>query len=83
MQIYEEGGRQYRLPGGLSDFQRDKYIHLINRKWAHLTKEPGEFSNQLYDAILPEEHKARLDPLYKPIKKRFLEHQKNFHFKSH
>lgn len=83
MHIYEEGGRQYRLPGVLSDFQREMYVHLINWKWAHLTTQPGEFSDRLYDAFLPEEFKSRLDPLYEPIKNRFREHQRNFHFKSH
>lgn len=83
MQIYLEGGRRYRLPGGLSDFQREMYIHLINWKWAHLTTEPGEFKTCEYDAILPEEFKSGLDPLYGPIKLRFREHQRNYHFKSH
>lgn len=83
MQIFEEGGRQYRLPGGLSDFQREMYVHLIDWKWSHLTTEPGEFKKNKYDAILPDKYRDRLDPLYEPIKERYLEHQRNFHFKSH
>lgn len=43
MRIFETGGNKYRLPGGLSDFQIQMYVHLINWKWAHLTKEPGFF----------------------------------------
>jgi hypothetical protein len=83
MRFYELEGRGYRLPDTLSDFQLQMYVHLINWKWANLTREPG-YSRQLaYDAMLPDEFKAQLYPLYRPIAARFLEHQRNFPFKSH
>jgi hypothetical protein len=83
MKIYEIGGNKYRLPGGLSDFQVQMYVHLINWKWAHLTKEPGFFKNTPYDALLPDEVKNQFQTLYGPIKERFLDHQQKFPFKSH
>lgn len=46
--------KKYRLPNGLNDFQLGMYVHLINRKWATITEEPGEHRGIKYDAILPE-----------------------------
>jgi len=83
MKIFEIGENKYHLPGGLSDFQVQMYVHLINWKWAYLTKEPGFFKNTPYDAILPDEVKNQLQTLYGPIKERFLDHQQKFPFKSH
>jgi len=31
-----------RLPGSLNPFQQKLYIHLINWKWRHITREPGK-----------------------------------------
>ena len=83
MKIYEIDGKKYRLPNEQFDFQLRMYVHLINWKWAHLTREPGSFKNALYDAFLPDEFKSQLYPLYRPIKERFLDHQRKFPFKSH
>jgi len=83
MKIYEIGGKRYRLPNKLSKFQLKMYIHLINWKWAHLTKKPGFNKGIPYDAILPDALKDRYDPLYDPIKGKFLAHQQKFPFKSH
>jgi hypothetical protein len=83
MKIYEIDGKKYRLPNELSDFQIQMYVHLINWKWAHLTQEPGLYIHTPYDALLPDEIKAQHDPLYNPIKERFLDHQQKFQFKSH
>jgi hypothetical protein len=83
MKIIEIDGRKYRLPNGLNDFQFQMYIHLINWKWAHLTQEPGYFNNAPYDALLPDELIAKHNPLYDPIKEKFLDHQRKFPFKSH
>lgn len=83
MKIYKMDGKKYRLPNELTDFQLQMYIHLINWKWAHLTKESGFFKNSPYDALLPDELKLQGYPLYRPIRERFLDHQQRFPFKSH
>lgn len=83
MKNFDMDGKKYRVPDNLSDFQLHMYVHLINWKWAHLTQEPGYFKDAPYDALLPDEVIAQNDPLYNPIKERFLDHQRKFPFKSH
>ncbi|MBA7696247.1 hypothetical protein ES703_104890 [subsurface metagenome] len=83
MKIYEIDEKSYRLSNKLTDFQLKMYVHLINWKWANLTKEPGFFKGVSYDALLPDELKTQYFPLYPPIIKRFLDHQQKFPFKSH
>jgi hypothetical protein len=57
MRVENIGGKDYRLPGGLNDFQLRMYVHLINWKWKHITAEPGYYEHEgrqiPYDAILP------------------------------
>jgi len=79
----ENPAKEYRIPSNLSDFQRDMYIHLIDWKRRYLTEKPGHYAGRAYDAVLPEELKGQLPHLYKPIRQRFLDHQKTFHFKAH
>jgi len=74
---------KYQLPFNLSDFQKDMYIHLIDWKRRHVTEKPGYYKGHEYDAVLPDELKGQLPHLYKPIRQRFLDHQKGFHFKTH
>ena len=75
---------QYRIPKHLSDFQKEMYRHLIEYKWNVLkVKELGQYAGHAYDAILPEDLKGKLPHLYKPIRQRFFDHQKTFHFKTH
>jgi hypothetical protein len=50
-------GQVYRLPNDLNPFRLGMYVHLINWKWRNITKEPGTYRGQEYDAILPEEFK--------------------------
>lgn len=83
MQIHSAGDLKYRLPNSLSDFQIRMYIHLINWKWKHITEEPGYYRGRPYDALLPSSYKKEHYPIYRPIRDRFLEHQKKFKFKSH
>ena len=83
MKVYKIDGKEYRLPSELTNFQLKMYVHLINWKWAHLTQEPGFYRGAHYDSLLPDELKAQYFPLYRPIKKRFLDHQQKFPFKSH
>ena len=66
-------GKDYRLPGSLTDFQLRMYVHLINWKWGQGIKEPGRYERQgkeyLYDAILPDEYvqQERMPHIYAPI----------------
>ncbi len=71
---------KYKLPGSLTPFQEAFFIHLIEWKWKHLTREPGIFKDREYDAILPESFKAQHYPLYRPIVDEVL---KNHSFKLH
>ena len=73
----------YRMPAHLSDFQKEMYEHLIDWKHRHITEQSGYYAGPAYDAVLPEELKGQLPHLYKPIRQRFLDHQRTFHFKTH
>jgi len=83
MKIYEIDGKRYQLSTELNDFQLKMYVHLINWKWTHLTREPGFFKGVPYDALLPDEIKSQFFPMYRPIKEKFLNHQQKFPFKLH
>lgn len=62
-------GKTYKLPGALTPFQEEMYVHLINWKWGKNIKEPGIYQKKdkrgivqtyEYDAILPKSiHKKR------------------------
>ena len=54
MKSVDVNGKQYRLPEELNLFQQELYIHLIDWKWAHISKEPGISHGQEFDAILSE-----------------------------
>ena len=64
MKVHTIGGRDYRLPSNLNDFQRDLYIHLIDWKWGHGIKEAGIYRNQEYDAIIPDPRGDEYPTLY-------------------
>ena len=83
MKVYTHNGSEYRLPNELNDFQLAMYTHMIDWKWAHLTREPGHYGGRPYDAILPEELKGQYHPIYPPVVERFLSHQCRFPFKTH
>jgi len=57
MKEYTVDGRTYRLAGGLTKFQLGMYVHLVDWKHAHLTKECGyyRYKDRLipYDSMLP------------------------------
>ena len=64
MNVEKINGKDYRLPGGLNEFQLQMYVHLIDWKRAQITTEPGNYKYRgepiSYDAILPE---AMIDEL--------------------
>lgn len=71
MKVKEINGKKYRLSSELNDFQQKMYVNLIDWKWSKITKEPGFYKGKPYDALLPDELKEKLHPLYEPIIKRF------------
>lgn len=77
----------YKLPNTLSGFQLKLYIHLINWKWKHITKEPGirSFKGKdiEYDAILPDVYHSNPPMLYGDVWKAILEHNKLYYVKKH
>jgi hypothetical protein len=83
MKSLTQNGKTYRVPDLLSGFQLDLYVHLINWKWKYITKEPGYFRGQPYDAILPEEFKDKLLPIHSSIQQRVRSHKERYPFKLH
>lgn len=80
--------KTYRLPGQLSQFQKEMYVHLIDWKREKLgIKEPGIYNYQgrriPYDAILPESAIKDYPIIYPEILDPLFEHQKYFPFKLH
>jgi hypothetical protein len=84
---YRIDGKTYRLAGGLSDFQLGIYVHLVDWKRRHLADECGTFkykgSEIPYDVLLPESMQGELQPIYRPVLDRLLQHQQRFPFKLH
>ena len=39
-------GKTYKLPGALTPFQEEMYVHLINWKWGKNIKEPGIYQKK-------------------------------------
>jgi hypothetical protein len=70
---------KYKTPSSLTDFQLKMYIHLIEWKWKHITKEWGEHNGDQYGAILPEEFKLEYYPLYQPLVKDLTNHKFKLH----
>ncbi len=80
-------GKRYILPGSLSKFQKDLYVHLINWKWKNITTEAGihNYKKQEieYDAILPKNVQGKLPIIFKPIIPNLKQHLKEYPFKLH
>ena len=74
---------KYKLPSSLKPFQKEMYIHLINWKWEHITKQVGLNAGHEYDAILPQNVHADFPHIYNGIKKEFIKHLKDFPFRIH
>ena len=80
IKIPTEISNKYKLPAKLTEFQLALYIHLIEWKWKHITKEPGKHGKTFYDAILPQEFQEEGYPLYSPLVE---EIRNNHKFKLH
>lgn len=83
MKTIIQNSQTYRLPGALNAFQQSLYLHLINWKWAHITREPGWARDNLYDAILPEEYAGKYPMLYPAIRPALESHLQKFPFRIH
>jgi hypothetical protein len=75
----------YRLPGNLSDFQEQLYIHLIDWKWENITRDAGYYLKRTYDAILPEScvKDGVSQLIYDGIRESLVNHRKRNDFRIH
>ena len=84
-------GMKYKLPGSLNEFQKKMYVHLIDWKWKHITKEVGKYHKKVngidvtyeYDAILPESMHKNYPLVYDSVLSDLKQHQKHYYFKLH
>ena len=76
-------GQDYKLPGSLSAFQQEMYVHLINWKWEHITRKPGINDGILYDAFLPDEYADKYPVLYPNITNALRQHLQKYPFRIH
>jgi len=83
MKVVRVNGKDYRLPNKPSDFQKVLYVHLINWKWAHITREPGTARGLEYDAILPERYADQFSMLYPDIVDALKSHLQAYPFRIH
>jgi hypothetical protein len=84
MKPYALNGQVYRLPDILSPFQLKMYVHLVNWKWANITREPRVDRGVVYDTVIPKEKfEKQLPLLYPAITRAFEEHHKNYRFRIH
>ena len=83
MKIVSIDGNDYKLPNTLSTFQQGMYVHLINWKWKHVTREPGRDRGILYDAILPDACADSYPILYPAITDALQQHLQKYPFQIH
>jgi hypothetical protein len=90
-------GIKYKLPGsytkkgtvsrGLTQFQKDMYVHLINWKWKNITKDAGinihKGEEIPYDAILPKSVHHTPPHIYPPVLNEFQNHNNTYKIKLH
>ncbi len=83
MKVFAIDGQDYRLPGMLNPFQQEMYIHLINWKWEHVTREPGTDRGAVYDAVIPKPCAGWLPMLYPSIVPALRGHLQKYPFRIH
>jgi len=85
-------GKTYKLPGSLTPFQEEMYVHLINWKWKKNITEPGIYNRKdkngivqtyQYDAILPKSVHNDFHLVYPEILEDLINHRKKYYFKFH
>ena len=89
MRIQSKDGQDYHLPNVLNEFQLRMYVHLINWKWKHITREVGYNEHKgekiPYDAILPDEYvcQEKMPHIYSSILKNLADHRGRNSFRIH
>jgi hypothetical protein len=83
MKNINANGQEYRISSTLNDFQREMQVHLVNWKWAHITREPGLHHGYPNDAILPESCAGQYPMLYPGIVEPLKHHLEKFPFRLH
>jgi len=80
-------GIKYKLPGSLTPFQEEMYVHLIDYKWRNITRDVGFYIFKgtpiPYDAILPKHVHNTFPLVYPTILHDLHEHRKKYYFKFH
>jgi len=82
-------GIEYLLPGNLNSFQLKLYVHLINWKWSHVTRDVGYYNYKKlkipYDAILPKKfiHQRQLPHIFQPALQHLTAHRNKNPFRIH
>jgi hypothetical protein len=83
MKTYIKGGKEYKLASILTPFQLEMQMHLVDWKWAHVTREPGLHNGHPNDAILPEPFASEYPMLYPGTLPAFCRHKDEFPFHLH
>lgn len=83
MKVVKENGKFYKLPSNLNKFQKKMYIRLINFKWEEISKKPGIYRNNEYDAFLPSDLINKNRILFEGIRKLYEGHKQEYDFKEH
>jgi len=84
MKTQQIDGQDYRLPSSLNAFQQDMYVHLINWKRQHVTREPGIGPRGLhYDAILPDSYADQYPFVYPDVVDSLKQHRLSYPFRTH
>jgi hypothetical protein len=83
MRVLTIDGNDYRLPNRLSPFQERMYVHLIDWKWQHITREPGYYGGNPHDAILPEAYAGRYPMVYPAVIDALEQHLQKHPFRIH
>lgn len=83
MRVLSIDGRDYSIPSRLNAFQTDMYVHLIDWKWKHITRERGKARGEEYDAILPDRYADQFPMLYPQTVAAVKAHLQRFPFHVH
>lgn len=87
MKVKNIKGIDYKLPGSLTPFQEEMYVHLINWKWKNISNEKGIYNYKgteiEYDTILPKSCHNDYPLIYPSILSDLKLHKKEFNFKFH
>lgn len=83
MKRYMVDGQVYCLSNTLNPFQLEMQVHLVNWKWAHVTRAPFLHRGHPNDALLPQPFASRCPMLYPAIRTTFEHHKQKFQVRLH